>query len=71
MKTAFTLKRWYWGDEYDTQPRWWKNFCLGRSLDEVIMELHPVAKAKLKSNGKIRVVFNSPEELSFFILRWS
>jgi hypothetical protein len=28
MKTAFTFKRWYWGDE--DPPQWWSNFLRGR-----------------------------------------
>lgn len=71
MKTAFTFKRWYWGDEYDKQPHWWRNFADGRLIDEAIKELYPVAKVRQKSNGSIRVVFNSPNDLAFFILRWS
>ena len=69
MKTAFTFKRWYWGDEYP--PQWWANFCKSKSLCQVHKELEPVAKVRQKSNGNTRVVFNSPADLTMFILRWS
>jgi hypothetical protein len=69
MKTAFTFKNWYWGDE-DQPPQWWANFLKAyrQTFDK---ELSRVAKVRYKTNGNIRVVFNSPELLSFFILRWS
>ncbi len=69
MKTAFTFKRWYWGDE--DPPQWWSNFIKDRPLNDAVKELYPVAKVRQKMNGNIRVVFNSPADLSFFILRWS
>ena len=72
MKTAFTFKRWYWGDPYDEHPpKWWENFLRGRMTEDALRELRSVAKVREKPNGKIRVVFNSPEDLTFFILRWS
>jgi hypothetical protein len=69
MKTAFTFKRWYWGDE--NPPQWWSTFTKDKPFHELYKELEPVAKVRYKTNGSIRVVFNSPELLSFFILRWS
>jgi hypothetical protein len=69
MKTAFTFKRWYWGDE--NPPQWWSTFTKDKPFHELYKELEPVAKVRYKTNGRIRVVFNSPELLSFFILRWS
>jgi hypothetical protein len=72
MKTAFTFKKWYWGPLHDEQPpQWWTNFIRGRMLDDALRELRSVAKVREKPNGKIRVVFNSPGDLTFFILRWS
>jgi hypothetical protein len=71
MKTAFTFKNWYWGDE-DQPPQWWTNFRKAYlSLRTFDKELSRVAKVRHKSNGSIRIVFNSPEDLTFFILRWS
>jgi hypothetical protein len=71
-KTAFTFKRWYWGDSYEKQPpQWWTNFLKDRPLKEVVEELSAVAEVRYEPNGDIRVLFNSPELLSFFILRWS
>lgn len=72
MKTAFTFKRWYWGEEHEKQPpQWWTNFIKGKQFHELYKELSTVAKVKYKMNGSIRVVFNSPSDLSFFILRYS
>lgn len=71
MKTAFTFKRWYWQDIDEQPPNWWHNFVADRFLDDALRELRSVAKVREKPNGKIRVVFNSPEDLTFFILRWS
>jgi hypothetical protein len=72
MKTAFTFKRWYWGDNYDKRPpQWWTNFIKGKEFHELYKELSTVAKVRYKPNGSIRVVFNSPSDLSFFILRYS
>jgi hypothetical protein len=71
-KTAFTFKRWYWGDGYEKPPpQWWTNFLKDRPLKEVGEELSAVAEVRYEPNGDIRVLFNSPEILSFFILRWS
>jgi hypothetical protein len=69
MKTAFTFKNWYWGDE-DQPPQWWTNFrkAYRQTSDK---ELSRVAKVREKTNGDVRVVFNDPNELAFFILRWS
>lgn len=72
MKTAFTFKRWYWGDEHEKQPpQWWKNFSKDKPLHLMYNELSGIANVKQKTNGDFRVVFNSPADLSFFILRWS
>jgi hypothetical protein len=71
MKTAYTFKRWYWGDEYERQPQWWTNFRKAYHVQPFDKELSRVAKVRYKSNGNIRIVFNSPEDLTFFILRWS
>jgi hypothetical protein len=74
MKTAFTFKRWYWrttarGEKQP--PQWWTNFIKGKEFHELYKELSTVAKVRYKPNGNIRVVFNSPSDLSFFILRYS
>ena len=72
MKTAFTFKKWYWADDYEKQPpQWWTNFSTANPSQTFDTELSRVAKIRYKTNGNIRVVFNSPELLSFFILRWS
>ena len=72
MKTAFTFKKWYWGDEYDKQPpQWWNNFIRNKPMSHAFKELQSIAKIREKANGNIRVVFNSPKELTLFILRWS
>jgi hypothetical protein len=78
MKTAFTFKRWYWGyghdpdhNDPDQPPQWWTNFVKGKEFHELYKELSTVAKVRYKPNGSIRVVFNSPSDLSFFILRYS
>ena len=73
MKTAFTFKRWYWGYEHgqDQPPQWWTNFIKDKQFHELYKELSTVAKVMYKMNGSIRVVFNSPGDLSFFILRYS
>jgi hypothetical protein len=72
MKTAFTFKKWYWGEQYERQPpQWWTNFSNANPSQTFDKELSRVAKVRYKPNGSIRVVFNSPELLSFFILRWS
>ena len=70
MKTAYTFKRWYWDDD-DQPPQWWSNFLRGRWADDAYKELYPIAKVREKTNGDIRVVFNSPNDLAFFIMRWS
>ncbi len=72
MKTAFTFKRWYWGVDHEKQPpQWWATFTKDKTFHELYKELEPVAKVRYKSNGDIRVVFKSPSDLSFFILRHS
>lgn len=74
MKTAFTFKKWYWGVEYEKQPpQWWKNFIkeYNPSEEDALKELSAIARVRRKSNGNIRVVFNSVSDLSFFILKWS
>jgi hypothetical protein len=42
-----------------------------KPLNDAVKELEQYASFRYKSNGNMRVVFNSPELLSFFILRWS
>ena len=72
MKTAFTFKKWYWGETYERQPpHWWTNFLHANPAQTFDKELSKVAKVRYKTNGKIRIVFNSPGDLTFFILRWS
>jgi hypothetical protein len=72
VKTAFTFKRWYWGQLHDDQPpQWWTNFTKSKPIWQIHKELEPVAKVRQKSNGNIRVVFNSPADLTMFILRYS
>jgi len=74
MKTAFTFKRRWWGiDHEDQPPQWWKNFldAYSPSGEAAYKELSKIAKVRHMTNGNIRVVFNSPGDLSFFILRWS
>lgn len=76
MKPAFTFETFWWGNgqtpKGKTIPRWWINFC--NEYDDT-NKWHPAitkyANYRLKSNGTIRVVFHGPEELSFFILRYS
>jgi hypothetical protein len=73
MKTAFTFKKWYWGIGHDPDqpPQWWANFIKGKEFHELYKELSTVAKVRHKMNDSIRVEFNSPNDLAFFILRWS
>lgn len=72
MKTAFTFKRWYWGDEHEKQPpSWWTNFLKDKPLNDAVKELEQYASFRYKSNGNMRVVFKSASDLSFFILRYS
>jgi hypothetical protein len=72
MKTAFTFRRWYWATPTDKQPpQWWSNFLLGKDINIALKELSTIAKVREKPSGKIRVVFNDPNELAFFIMRWS
>ena len=72
MKTAFTFKRWYWGEDHEKQPpKWWSNFLKDRPLNEAVKELEQYASFRFKSNGNMRVVFKSASDLSFFILRYS
>ena len=71
MKTAFTFKMWYWGDEYDNRPKWWGNLLKDRHLSDAVKELEQYASFSYKSNGNMRVVFKSASDLSYFILRWS
>ena len=72
MKTAFTFKRWYWGEEHENQPpNWWTNFLKDKPLNDAVKELEQYASFRYKSNGNMRVVFKSASDLSFFILRWS
>lgn len=68
-KTAFTFKKWYWGDE--SPPHWWTNFTNAKDSAALFAELKPFAKVRVKSNGHYRVVFNSPKSLTFFMLKWS
>lgn len=72
MKTAFTFKRWYWGEDNEKQPpQWWTNFSKNKPLHVMHDELSKVAKVRQKTNGSFRVVFNTPGDLTMFILRWS
>lgn len=72
MKTAYTFKRWYWATPTDKQPpQWWSNFLLGKDITIALKELSTIANVREKPSGKIRVVFNDPNELAFFIMRWS
>ncbi len=73
MKTAFTFKRWYWGYGHDPDqpPQWWSNFTKDKPFSTLYDELSSVARVRYKTNGNIRVVFNSPSDLTMFILRWS
>ena len=72
MKTAFTFKRWYWASPGSEQaPKWWDNFRRGRRIEDALKELSSVATVREKTNGNIRVVFKCPNELAFFIIRWS
>ena len=75
MKPAFNLETWWWGDGETPKgniiPRWWINFVKEYPNSK---DWHRVLKKsatyKLKTNGTIRLVFNSHDDLSFFILRW-
>jgi hypothetical protein len=75
MKLSYNLKTWYWGlDQYEEQPPiWWYNFM--KTIDDhkdYAIKLKPYATFRPKGmTNKCRIVFNSPEDLTFFILRWS
>ncbi len=75
MKTSFTLETWWWGDgqtpKGNTVPRWWMNFIEAYPGTDWHNILTKHAKYRVKNNGTIRVVFNSSEDLTFFLLRWS
>lgn len=76
MKTAFTLETRWWndGETYSGKkiPRWWVNFVKEYpDSKDWYKILKSYAKYRVKSNSKVRLVFNGPEELSFFILRYS
>ena len=77
MKTAFTLDTWWWGDELGAKtgkpiPTWWKNFVAENPVQASwAPKLKKYAKYRHKNNGTVRIVFHSPNDLSFFILRYS
>ena len=74
MKTAYTFKIWYWGEDHEKQPpHWWKNFLkeYSPSGEAAFKDLSKIAKVIPATNGSIHVEFNSPEDLTFFVLRWS
>ena len=77
MKPAFTLETWWWNDTGETPkgnilPRWWINFVKDYpDRKDWHRVLKKTATYKIKSNGTIRLVFNSYDDLSFFILRYS
>ena len=76
MKPAFNLETWWWGDGNTPSgkpiPRWWMNFVkeYPDSRDWYkVLKSH--AKYRVKNDGTIRLVFHGPNELSFFMLRYS
>ena len=76
MKPAFNLDTWWWGDGNTPSgrkvPRWGMNFVKDYpDTKDWHRVLKKSATYKIKNNGMIRLVFNSPDDLSFFILRWS
>lgn len=76
MKPAFNLETWWWGNgetpKGNILPRWWINFVNEYpDSKDWYRVLKKSATYRIKNNGMIRLVFNSPDELSFFILRWS
>ena len=77
MKPAFTLDTWWWGDNLGAKtgkviPRWWMNFVKDYpDRKDWHRVLKKTATYKIKNNGTIRLVFNSYDDLSFFILRYS
>ena len=76
MKPAFNLETWWWGDgetpKGNKVPRWWMNFVKDYPNSK---DWHRVLKKTatyiIKNNGMIRLVFNSYDDLSFFMLRYS
>lgn len=77
MKTAFTLDVWWWGDGIGPKtgkkiPSWWMNF-VNEYPDRALWppKLKKYAKYRHKNNSTVRIVFHSPNDLSFFILRYS
>lgn len=76
MKPAFNLETWWWGDGQTARgnkvPRWWMNFVKDYpDSKDWHRVLKKTATYKIKNNGMIRLVFNSYDDLSFFILRYS
>lgn len=77
MKPAFTLDTWWWGDEIGPKtgkpvPSWWRNFVNEHPYRATWEpDLKKYAKYRCKNNGTVRLVFHGPNELSFFILRYS
>ena len=76
MKPAFNLETWWWGDGNTpsgrTVPTWWMNFVKDYpDTKDWHRVLKKTATYKIKNNGTIRLVFNSYDDLSFFILRYS
>ena len=76
MKTAFNLETWWWGDgetpKGNILPRWWINFVKEYpDTKDWPRVLKKSATYRIKNNGMIRLVFHGPDELSFFILRYS
>lgn len=75
MKLSYNLKTWYWGIEYEEErpPKWWENFLNQIPNDkDYETQLKPYATFRRKGmTNRCRVVFKSPELLTYFILRWS
>lgn len=72
MKLSYILKWWYWGDE-PQPPRWWATFIKKHRYchDVITHELQPFATVKEVDTTGLYVVFNSPKDLTLFMLRWS
>ncbi len=75
MKLSYNLKTWYWGLDHEEEqpPIWWKNFMktVEKPKDYEI-KLKPYATFRPKGmTNRCRIVFKSPELLSFFILKYS
>ena len=74
MKPAFNLETFWWGNGETPKgniiPRWWINF-VKEYPDDWPRVLKKSATYRINNNGMIRVVFHGPDELSFFMLRYS